>query len=145
MSQYLEMSRYPPKVYYWRTPQENALIPPKVYCRRIPQENDLIPSQLFNTSINLGSNSFFSSSDMHQFHHLSRCHATGINFSLHFTFSSSFRFPNLICQAKSVIRIIVSGSCSSKLLSRLISLGSYIKNTYSTTIKCDITRTFIKV
>ena len=37
---------------------------------------------------------------------------------------SSLRFSSLICQAKILIRIIVSGSSSSKLLSRLILLRS---------------------
>ena len=38
----------------------------------------------YNLSINIGSISFFSSSDMHQAHHLYGCHAAGINSSLIF-------------------------------------------------------------
>ena len=44
-------------------------------------------------------------------HHLLQCHAIGIN-------SSVLHFSNLICQTKSLMRIIASSS--SKLLSRVI-------------------------
>ena len=64
---------------------------------------------------------FFSSSDMQKFDHLLGCHAIGINSSLIFFFSA-LDFLNLLCLAKSQIIIIVSGSSSSKLLSRLILL-----------------------
>ena len=63
---------------------------------------------------------------MYQSHHPLGCHATGINSSLIF-FSSSLHFSNLICQVKSLIRIIVSGSTPSKLLSRLILLKSILR------------------
>ena len=39
-------------------------------------------TQFYNSSINIGSISYFSSSDMQQFHHLLGCHAIAINFSL---------------------------------------------------------------
>ena len=55
---------------------------------------------------------FFSSFDTQKFHHLLGCHAISINFSCN-SFLSALRFSNLICQAKSLIRIIVSGSSSS--------------------------------
>ena len=59
MSEHLKMPRYPPKVYYRCTPQENAIIPPKVYYRYTPQENALIRTHFYNSSINTGPNSFF--------------------------------------------------------------------------------------
>ena len=73
------------------------------------------------SSVKIGSISFFSCSDMQKWHHFLGCHVIGINSSLAF-FLRSLRFPNLKCQAKSLIRITVSRSFSSKLLSRLIFL-----------------------
>ena len=83
-------------------------------------------AHFYNSSLKIGSIYFFSSSDMYQSHHPLGCHATGINSSLIF-FSSSLHFSNLICQVKSLIRIIVSGSTPSKLLSRLILLKSILR------------------
>ena len=74
-------------------------------------------------SIEIGSISFSSYYDTQKFHHLLGCHAISINSSL--LFLSVLRFLNLICKAKSLIRITVSGSSSSKLLSRLILLNLY--------------------
>ena len=87
-------------------------------------------THFYNFLINVGSISFFSSSDMHQSHHLLRCHAIGIS-SSHNSFLRALRFSNLICQAKSLIRVIVSGLSSSKLLSRLILLRSILRITIS--------------
>ena len=56
----------------------------------------------YNSSINIGSISFFSSSDMHQTHHLLGCHATGINSSYN-SFLGALRFSNLICQDKKAV------------------------------------------
>ena len=104
------MPRYPPKVYYERTPQKNALI----------------LTHFYNYLKNNGSISFFSSSDMHQSHHLSACHATGIISALN-SFLKFFLFLKLICQVKSLIRITISGSSSLKLSSRLILLRSILR------------------
>ena len=65
---------------------------PFVYYRRI----------LFNFSINIGSISFFSSSDTHQSHHLLVCHATGINSSFN-SFLSASHFSNLVCLIKKAV------------------------------------------
>ena len=64
-------------------------------------------------SIKIGSISFLSTSDMQKFHHLLGCHSVGINSSLIF-YLSALRFLNLLCQAKNLVRIIVSESSSSK-------------------------------
>ena len=78
-----------------------------------------------NSLINIGSVSFFSSSDTQQSHHLLGCHAIGINFSFNY-FLSVLPFSNLICPAKSLI--IVSGSSSSWLVSpRLVLLRSILR------------------
>ena len=78
-------------------------------------------------SVKIGYISFFSSSDTHQPHHLLRCHVTGINSSFN-SFLSALRFPNIVCQAKSLIRTMVSRSSSSwKLLSRLMLLISILR------------------
>ena len=97
---------------------QNVQIPPR----------SILPTHTFITlQIKIGSVSFFSSSDMHQFHHLSGCHATGINSSRN-SILSYLRFLELICQAKSLVRIIVSGLLSSsKLSSRLILLRSILR------------------
>ena len=54
------------------------------------------------------------------------CHAIGTNSSFN-SFLSALCFSNLICQAKRFIKIIVSGSSLSKLLSRLIILRSILR------------------
>ena len=82
-------------------------------------------THFYNFSINIGSISFFSSSDMHQFHHLSGYHATGIN-SLLNSFFKFFSFYKFNMPGQSLIRIIVSGSSSSKLSSKLILLRSIL-------------------
>ena len=51
---------------------------------------------LHNSSIKMGSISFFSSFDTHKSNYLLGCHATGIN-SLFNSFLSALRFSNLIC------------------------------------------------
>ena len=53
----------------------------------------------YNSSINIGFISFFSSSDMRQSHHLSGCHAKDISSSLN-SFLSSLRFLNLVWLTK---------------------------------------------
>ena len=81
------------------------------------------PVHFFYNSLNIESISFFS----HQkSHHLLGYHATGIN-SSRIIFLSYLHFSNLICQAENLIRIIVSGSSSSKLLSRLTFLRSILR------------------
>ena len=80
---------------------QNVLIPPncillmhsstKYFSTPILYTTD---THFYGCSINIGSISFFSSSDMHQFHHLLGCHGTAINSSLN-SFLSSFRFLNL--------------------------------------------------
>ena len=75
-----------------------------------------------NSSMNIRSTSFFSSSDTHQSHYLYGCHAKGINSPLIF-FLSALCFSYLIWQVKSLTWIIVSESFSSKLvLSMLMQL-----------------------
>ena len=70
---------------------------------------------------------FFSSSDMQKLHHLSGYHPIGIN-SLVNSFLSALTFSNLICQAKILTRMIVSGSSSSQLVSpTLILLRSILR------------------
>ena len=73
------------------TLQQNVSIPP--YC--------ILLTHFHNSSINIGSISFFSSSDIHQSHHLLRCHTAGINSSL-ISFLSSLGFSNLICLTKNL-------------------------------------------
>ena len=91
-----KMSRYFHVVYYWRTPEA------------------LLRKNWFYF--------FFSSSAIQKFNHLLGWHATSIN-SLFISFLNVLLFSNSICQAKSLIWIIVSGSSSSWLLSpRLILL-----------------------
>ena len=91
-----QMFQYPPIVYYRRT--------------------------LYNSTVNI---TFFSSSDMHQSHHLSGCHAIGINSSF-YAFLSAFGFSNLIYQARNLIRISIS-----KLSSKLILLKSILRKPIS--------------
>ena len=86
----------------------------------------ILPTHFYNSLINIGSISFFSSFDTHQSHHLLECHAVNISSSLN-SFLSSLRFSNLVSQAKSlIIIIIVLGSSSSTLSSRLILLRSIL-------------------
>ena len=74
-------------------------------------------TQFYNSSINIGSISFLSSSDMHQSHHLLGFHATGIN-SLLKPFLSSLSFSNLICLTKksALIRLKIKTICLTKKL-----------------------------
>ena len=104
---------------------QNVSIPQRAKCFNTPNlyTTDM---HFYNSLINIGSITFFSSSYMHQSHHLSRCHATGIKSSLN-SFLNSCGFVNLICQAKSLIRIIVSGSSSSNLSSKLMLLRSILR------------------
>ena len=71
----------------------------------------------YKFSINIGSISFFSSSDTQQSHHLLGCGVTGIN-SLFNSCLSALHFSNLIYQDKSMTRI--------KLSLTLILLGSIL-------------------
>ena len=84
-------------------------------------QNVLIPSFCIHYSVKIKNwfYFFFRSSDMQKFHHLLGCHAIGI---FTYLFLSALRVLNLLCQAKGLIRILRSGSSSSKLLSRLILL-----------------------
>ena len=91
---------------------------------------------LQNPSVKIGSISFFSSFNTQKFHLL---------LILHLYFFKFFACFNLICQAKSLLIIIVSGSSSSKLLSRLIFFKIYVENTHFITIKYNIIRIFIKI
>ena len=95
-------------------------------------------------SVKIGFISFFSSPDMQNFHHVLGCQAVGINYSL-IIFLSVLLSSNLICQAKILIRIIVSRSPSPRLLSRLILFKIYIENTNFITRKYGNTRIFIKL
>ena len=45
---------------------------------------------------------FFSSSDTHKFHHLLRCHTTGVNYSF-ISFLDFLHFSNLLCQANKAV------------------------------------------
>ena len=54
---------------------------------------------------------FFKSSHMQKFHHFLGCHVISTNFSFKSSLST-LGFSNLICQTKSLIWIIVSGSYS---------------------------------
>ena len=84
-------------------------------------------AHFYNPSVKIGSISFFLSYDTQNFHHLLGWHANDIISSLIF-FLSDLHFSNLICQAKSLRRIIVSGSSSSQLvLQRLILLRFTLK------------------
>ena len=79
-------------------------------------------THFYNSSIKMGSISFFSSSDTRKFHHVLEFHAISINSSLKsLKFFTSLQLilhlllnvlclSNLICKAKSLIGIIVSGS-----------------------------------
>lgn len=55
-------------------------------------------ANLYNSSINTESFSFFSSSDTRQSQNLLGCHTTGINSSFD-SFLSVLRFPNLVCSS----------------------------------------------
>ena len=80
----------------------NVLIPQEVKCLNTPHL--YTTDALYNSSINVGSISFCSSSDKHQSHHLFGCHATGINYSFN-SFLRALRFSNLICQDKKAVLI----------------------------------------
>ena len=58
----------------------NLWIPQKAKYFNTPHLYTTDPS-FYNSSINIVSLSFYSSSDTHQSHHLLGCHATGINSS----------------------------------------------------------------
>ena len=75
-------------------------------------------THFYSSLINIGSISSYSASDPLQSHHLLGCNTTNINSSFN-SLLSSLRFPNLECQVKSLIKIIILGSSSSKLSSRL--------------------------
>ena len=57
----------------------------------------------YNSSINIGSISFFSSSDMHHSHHLFGCHATGINSSFNSFFKCFTLFKFNMLDKKAVL------------------------------------------
>ena len=59
--------------------------------------------------VKIGSISFFVSSDMRKHHHLLKCHAFDVAF-LAYLFLSTLSFLNLLYQAKSLMRTIISGS-----------------------------------
>ena len=63
----------------------------------------------YNLPVKIGSISFFSSSDTLNIHNFLRCYAIDINSSFNL-FLSALRFSNLLCQEKSLIWTMVSGS-----------------------------------
>ena len=126
----------PPILYYWGSLQQNVSIP--LYCiLRTQFSTERFNTSIFyttsthfyNSLINTGSISFFSSFDMHLSHHLLGCHPIDLNSSFNI-FLSSLRFSKFICLAESLIRIMVSGSYSSKLLI-LILLISVLRTLFS--------------
>ena len=99
----------------------------KIFIKRFELYDVIVPKCL-NTSIlytthahwkhypvKVGSISFFSSFVMQKFHHLLGC--TLVALIVHLFFLSAFLFLNLLCQAKILTWIIVSGPSSSRLLS----------------------------
>ena len=98
--------------------------------------------------------SIFSSSDMHQSHHLLGCHVIGINSLLIFFFNSSriffhvlmffaffkFNMPSRKSDMNNCIRIIFI-----KTIIKINIIKIYIKNTHFITTKYNITRIFIKI
>ena len=120
---YSKMFQYPPIVYYRRTLKQNVLILP--CC--------ILPTHFYN-SINIGSTSHFSSSHMHQSHHLLRCHATVISYSFNcflcFAFSK-FNMPSQKPDKNNGIKIFFIIISIFKITITKI----YTKNTHSITHK----------
>ena len=105
---------------------------------------DTTKTHFSNTLINIGSISFFSSSDMRQSHYLWGCHVTGINSSLNSFFKffvlSRFNMPSQKCDKNNNLKIIFI-----KFIIKINIININIKNTHSSTIKYGITRTLIEV
>ena len=77
-------------VYYRRNLEINVSMPPQLYITRTTPAYCILPKLTFTTPLNIGTISIFSSSDMHQFHHLLGCHAIGL--ILYFIFLNFFSF-----------------------------------------------------
>ena len=79
--------------------------------------NRILPTHFYNSSINIGSISFFSPSDMHQSHHLLGCHATGINSLLNsfFKFLAFSKF-NMLDKKPALTREKIKTICLTKQL-----------------------------
>ena len=114
----------------------------KIHIQFFPQLHTT-GTHFYNSSKSIGSSSFFSSSDMHQSHHLSGCHAAS-NSSLDpfFKFFSFYKFNMLSQKSRNnvSIRIIF---IKFNIKTNIIKI--YIKNTYSFTTKCGFVRAFIKL
>ena len=99
-------------------------------------------THVYNSSVNIGP-IFFSSSDMHQSHHLLSCQATGIISSFNifkcFTFFK-FNTRSQKSDKNNTIRIIFI-----KIVIKINIFKINFKNTHFNTIKYRITRIFIKV
>ena len=113
---------------------KNVLIPP--FC--------ILPTNFYNPSINIGSISFFSSSDTHQSHHLFGCHATGINSSINFFKCFTFFKFNMPKQKSDMINSIRIISINI-IIAKVNAIKIYIKNTNFIEIKYNITKIFIKI
>ena len=70
---------------------QNVSIPQELKCFNTPTLY-IIDTLSYNSSINIGSISFFLSSDKHQSQHLLECHTTGTNSSSFFKFFTFFKF-----------------------------------------------------
>ena len=73
-------------------------------------------THFYNSSVNIGSISFFSSSDTHQSHHLLGCHATGVNPSFIFFKCLAFFKFNMLDKKAVLIRLKIKTSCYTKKL-----------------------------
>ena len=97
---------------------------------------------VYNSSVNIGP-IFFSSSNMHQFHHLLSCQATGIislfNIFKCFAFFK-FNMRSQKSDKNNTIRIIFI-----KTVIKINIFKINFKNTHFSSIKYRITRIFIKV
>ena len=65
----------------------------------------ILPEHFYNSSINIGSISFFSSPDIHQSHDLLGCHATGVSSSFN-SYLNALIFSNLICLTKNFLIVL---------------------------------------
>ena len=101
-------------------------------------------THFYNSSIKIGSISFFSSSDTQKFHHLLGCHNTDINSSVILFKCFAFFKLNMPSQKSDMndsIRIIFI--LISNVKHNIIKI--YIKNTHYVTNKYNIFRIFIKI
>ena len=101
-------------------------------------------THFYNSSIKIGSISFFSSSDTQKFNHLLGCHTTDINSSVILFKCFAFFKLNMPSQKSDMndsIRIIFI--LISNVNHNIIKI--YIKNTHYVTNKYNIFRIFIKI